>query len=200
MAFFRAHRLKEALAVFDALYEGSPPLRPTLWQRGLSLFYAGRFAEGSAQFRLDVAYNGADAEEALWAFLCDARGPGGFAGARAGMLAVGADPRPVLRCALAVFRGAAPLADLRAAGALGGAHDGFYAALYEALYLEVCAAEEGGGEGPARAALARALASPYAAAAGGSAGRARDYMVDVALVHAVVRGWGGAPQLKQVNF
>ena len=191
MALFRAQRLPEALAVFDALHAAFPQLRPTLWQRGLSLFYAGRFEEGAAQFRCDVAHNGADAEEALWAFLCEARGaPGGFAGARANMLAVGEDPRPVLRVVLAVFRGAAPLAALRAAGAHGGssAHDRFYAALYEALFLEVAPAEEGG-EGAAREALARALASAYAT----GAARERDYMVDVAAVHAVVRGWAPPP-------
>lgn len=184
MALFRAQRLPEALAVFDALHASHPSLRPTLWQRGLSLFYAGRFEEGAAQFRCDVAHNGADAEEALWAFLCEARGAGGFAGARARMLAVGEDPRPVLRVVLEVFRGAAPLAALRAAGARGSAHDRFYAALYEALYLEVAPCEEGG-EGAAREALARALAGAYAA----GAARERDYMIDVAAVHAASRGW-----------
>ncbi len=194
MALFRARRLAEALAVFDALHASQPDLRCTLWQRGLSLFYADRFSEGAAQFRSDVALNGADAEEAIWAFLCEARGAGGFEGARAAMLAVAEDPRPVLRAALAVFRGAAPLAALRAAGAArGAAHDDFYANLYEALYLEVAPAAEGGGAAGARAALARALASPYAAPAAAPAAAAPlDYMVDVAIVHAETRGWGAS--------
>lgn len=186
MALFRARKLPDALALFDELHAAQPALRATLWQRGLSLFYAGRFEEGSAQFRSDVAHNGADAEEALWAFLCDARGADGFYGARSRMLAVGEDPRPVLRVALDVFRGSAPLSALRAAGGRGGPHDGFYAHLYEALYLEVAPCGEGGG-GAAREALLRALASPYAATA-----RERDYMVDVAGVHAETRGWAAA--------
>ena len=36
---------------------------PVLWQRGLSLYYAGRFDEGAAQFRRDVALNPGDTEE-----------------------------------------------------------------------------------------------------------------------------------------
>ena len=38
---------------------------PYLWQRGLSLFYAGRFAEGGEQFRRDVAMNPGDTEEVI---------------------------------------------------------------------------------------------------------------------------------------
>ena len=46
-----------------------------MWQRGLSLYYAERLQEGSAQFRRDVAVNPNDTEEAVWAFLCEARDP-----------------------------------------------------------------------------------------------------------------------------
>lgn len=31
--------------------------RRYMWQRGLSLYYLGRFAEGAEQFRIDVAVN-----------------------------------------------------------------------------------------------------------------------------------------------
>ena len=41
MRRFRAGDVGGSLADFDAAYEASPSLRPYLWQRGLSLYYAG---------------------------------------------------------------------------------------------------------------------------------------------------------------
>ena len=58
---------------FDAALALSPRLRPYLWQRGLSLYYAEQYEAGARQFRDDVAVNPNDTEEAIWAFLCEAR-------------------------------------------------------------------------------------------------------------------------------
>ena len=44
-----------------------------LWQRGLSLYYARRFEDGSEQFLTDVSLNPNDTEETIWKFLCDAQ-------------------------------------------------------------------------------------------------------------------------------
>jgi hypothetical protein len=41
----------------------APKMRPYMWQRGLSLYYLGRFQEGAQQFRDDVAVNPNDTEE-----------------------------------------------------------------------------------------------------------------------------------------
>jgi hypothetical protein len=57
-----------------------------------------RFAEGGEQFRRDVAVNPNDTEEAVWAFLCEARTLG-FEQARARLLKVGRDSRPYMRTA-----------------------------------------------------------------------------------------------------
>jgi hypothetical protein len=57
-----------------------------------------RFAEGAEQFRRDVAANPNDTEEAVWAFLCEARTLG-FEQARARLLKVGRDSRPYMRTA-----------------------------------------------------------------------------------------------------
>jgi hypothetical protein len=57
-----------------------------------------RFAEGAEQFRRDVAVNPNDTEEAVWAFLCEARTLG-FEQARARLLKVGRDSRPYMRTA-----------------------------------------------------------------------------------------------------
>lgn len=41
MQKFRAGDVQGSLRDFDAAYNASPQLRPYLWQRGLSLYYAG---------------------------------------------------------------------------------------------------------------------------------------------------------------
>lgn len=53
--------------------ETRPSVKPYLWQRGLSLYYARRFADAAEQFRADVAVNPNDTEEAIWAYLAEAQ-------------------------------------------------------------------------------------------------------------------------------
>lgn len=50
----------------------SPPAieDPSLWQRGLSSYYACHFREGELQFECDMSSNGSDVEEVVWQFLC----------------------------------------------------------------------------------------------------------------------------------
>ena len=175
MQLFRALDVAGSLAIFDAVHRDYPALLPRLWQRGLSLYYASRFAEGAEQFRCDTAVNAADAEEALWCCLCETK-VHGHAAAVARMLPVGEDPRPALRVALRAFSGSATLEELRAAGAFS-AHDFFYAKLYEALLLEAR-----GQEALSRAAMEQALQCAYA-------GASDDYMIAVARVHAKERGY-----------
>ena len=55
--------MEESVADFDTALAASPSMRPYLWQRGLSLYYLGRFKEAAQQFRDDVAVNPADTEE-----------------------------------------------------------------------------------------------------------------------------------------
>ena len=114
-------------------------MQARLWQRGLSLYYAKDFQSGSEQFRKDVEMNPNDTEESIWAFLCEAQLLG-FQQARRQILTVGVDPRPVMRTAMALFRGdddaksIAALEDLSA----GGRSDVFYSCLYLGLFYEVC--------------------------------------------------------------
>ena len=49
---------------FDAVLALDARQAPFLWQRGLSLYYLGRFEDGARQFRNDVAVNPSDTEEA----------------------------------------------------------------------------------------------------------------------------------------
>lgn len=79
--------MEGSIADFDAALAAQPSMRPYLWQRGLSLYYVGGYAEGAAQFRDDVAVNPNDTEESIWALLCEAR-LNGVEQARANMLKV----------------------------------------------------------------------------------------------------------------
>eukprot|EP00437_Effrenium_voratum_P052144 CAMPEP_0181533896 /NCGR_PEP_ID=MMETSP1110-20121109/73413_1 /TAXON_ID=174948 /ORGANISM="Symbiodinium sp., Strain CCMP421" /LENGTH=222 /DNA_ID=CAMNT_0023665133 /DNA_START=28 /DNA_END=693 /DNA_ORIENTATION=- len=103
MEAFRQARVEDSVKLFDEAAESGFP-KARLWQRGLSLYYAERFADGTEQFRKDVDLNPNDTEESIWAFLCEAKMQG-FDQARKQMLTVGQDPRPVMRNAYALFRG-----------------------------------------------------------------------------------------------
>jgi non-canonical (house-cleaning) NTP pyrophosphatase len=199
---FRTGAVDEALRFFDEAARLDRARAPELWQRGLALYYVGRFREASEQFRNDVTINTNDTEEAIWAMLAEARGArrNAFARARADLLVVGEDARSVLRVAYELFAGRATVTDLEPASPPepaddasafpstsscasegGPAHDEYYALLYLALYAEAEARES-----DAAAFLARAMATKYAAANRGSRG---DFMVAVGRVHAELRGW-----------
>jgi len=74
-AFFAA-KPKESVAAFDKLIALEPGAKPQLWQRGLSLYYAGDFKGGRDQFEAHQTVNGNDVENAAWHFLCIAKGEG----------------------------------------------------------------------------------------------------------------------------
>ena len=114
MELFKRGRLSESVAAFDRVIELAPAQKPYMWQRGLSLYYLERQGEAAMQFEIDVAVNPNDTEEAIWRWLAqvrrsrrvDALSPAAaVARARADMLKVGADARPVMRAAMALFSG-----------------------------------------------------------------------------------------------
>lgn len=175
---FRKNRVEESIDLFDSAAESGYP-KARLWQRGLSLYYAKDFTAGSQQFRKDVEMNPNDTEESIWAFLCDAQMVG-FDEARKQILKVGVDPRPVMRTAMALFRGdddtkyLAALEDLSA----GSGSDVFYSCLYLGLYYEAKGDVEN-----ARRYLLKATSCRYGKGS-------TDYMADLARVHVARRGWG----------
>jgi hypothetical protein len=178
MAKFTQGDVDGSIADFDAVIAAAPGRAPYMWQRGLSLYSAERLREGSAQFRRDVAVNPNDTEEAVWAFLCEARDKDiGFEKAREDLLVVGRDPRAYMRAAYALFAGTGDEDSLRAVAANGGAAEDFYTWLYLGLYREAKGDENG-----AKAAVLAAVATPYGSRSG-------DYMAALAEVHAKRRGW-----------
>ena len=134
VADFEGGRIAESAAGFDALIKMSPSIAPQLWQRGITLYYAGRYADCRAQFELHRTVNPADVENAAWHFLCVARAESPEK-ARAALLPVGPDARVPMRQIYEMFRGAlSPEQVLQAAGAQSTAQ--FYAQLYVGLYFE----------------------------------------------------------------
>ena len=118
-----------------------------------------------------------DTEEAIWAFLCDARDPKiGFS--RAQLTRVGPDPRRYMRAAYDLFNAGDAASDvaLEDVASLGPV-DEFYSLLYRGLWWEAAGDVAG-----ARDLIVKATRTQYASRSG-------DYMAALALVHCKRRGW-----------
>ena len=179
--FFDA-RPVESARVFDQLVEAVPAAEPDLWQRGLALYYADRFADGRAQFELHRTVNPNDVENPAWHFLCVAR-LDGIEAARARLLPVGDDPRVPMKEILALYSGQGDEAAVIQAAEQGAGearkNQLCYARLYLGLYHEAA-----GDEKKAREHITQA-AGPF---------QMDHYMGKVAVMHAKLRGWAVAEQ------
>ena len=134
VAAFEKGRFVESAAAFDELAKAVPDQAPQLWQRGIALYYAGRYDDCRRQFESHRTVNPDDVENAVWHFLCVARGESP-AKARAALLPVGPDARMPMREVYQMFRGTLrPEQVLSAAGTQPAAL--FYAHLYVGLYFE----------------------------------------------------------------
>jgi lipoprotein NlpI len=134
VADFLGGRIPESVAGFDTLARLDPERAPQLWQRGIALYYAGRYKDCRLQFESHRTVNPNDVENAAWHFLCVARGESPQA-ARAALLPVGPDARAPMRQVYDMFRGTlTPEAVMTAAGDRPDAQ--FYAHLYVGLYAE----------------------------------------------------------------
>jgi lipoprotein NlpI len=134
VAAFENGRFAESAAAFDSLASALPERAPYLWQRGIALYYAGRYDDCRRQFESHRAVNPDDVENAAWHFLCVARAESSEK-ARAALLPVGPDARVPMREVYQMFRGAlTPEQVLSTAGSLPEAQ--FYAHLYVGLYFD----------------------------------------------------------------
>src|SRR5688572_14783931 len=70
---FERGRVAESAAGFDELVKLAPASAPQLWQRGIALYYAGRYKDCRTQFESHRTVNPNDVENAVWHFLCVAR-------------------------------------------------------------------------------------------------------------------------------
>lgn len=135
VADFEGGRIAQSVAGFDRLATVQPQAAPQLWQRGIALYYVGRYRDCRAQFESHRTVNPADVENAAWHFACAAKAESPEI-ARSALLPVGPDPRKPMREIYEMFRGSlSPEAVLTAAGRQPEAQ--FYAHLYLGLYFDV---------------------------------------------------------------
>jgi tetratricopeptide (TPR) repeat protein len=168
VADFQGGRIAESVAGFDTLARLLPDDAPQLWQRGIALYYAGRYRDCRAQFESHRAVNPDDVENAAWHFLCVARDESPQR-AKGALLPVGPDRRVPMHEIYRMFAGALePARVLEAAGTDAAAE--FYAHLYVGLYLDALGDHAGASKH-----IRTAAADRYAAAGG--------YMHGVARVH-----------------
>ena len=131
---FVSGRIAESVKEFDQLAALQPHLAPQLWQRGIALYFVGRYRDCRAQFETHQTVNPADVQNASWHFACAAKADRP-AVARAALLPVGPDPRRPMREIYQMFRGAmSPDQVLEAARTDVEAQ--FYAHLYLGLYFD----------------------------------------------------------------
>ena len=139
-ADFLAGRIEESVAGFDQVARARPDAAPQFWQRGIALYYAGRYDDCRRQFEDHRIVNPNDVENAAWHFLCVARGESPEA-ALAALLPVGRDRRRPMPEIYEMFRGRmTPEEVLAAAGVQASAR--FYAHLYRGLYHEAWGRDE----------------------------------------------------------
>jgi lipoprotein NlpI len=138
---FRLGHFTESVADFDKFLELTPAQAPHHWQRGISLYYAGRYEDGRKQFELHQTVNPHDVENAVWHFLCVAKASG-LEKARAALIPIEGDARVPMKQVHALFAGKAKpddvLAAARAASPSAEQLDNrlFYAHLYLGLYYD----------------------------------------------------------------
>jgi len=168
LADFSAGQVEAAAAGFDQVARVQPDLAPQLWQRGIALYYVGRYEDCRRQFELHLTVNPSDVENSAWHFLCVARAESPEA-ALAALLPVGPDPRRPMRQIYEMLSGRMTPQDvLSAAGGQPLAR--FYAHFYRGLYHEAFGRTEA-----AREEIFLAADDQFAQVAG--------YMHVVAVVH-----------------
>ena len=133
----REGRIDESVAAFDELARVAPAEAPHLWQRGIALYYAGRYEDCRAQFESHRTVNPDDVENAAWHFLCVARAE---SPRRRAPRCCRSGPTRACRCARSTrCSGATIGADAGAAGRRHRPQARFYAHLYVGLYSEATA-------------------------------------------------------------
>ena len=172
-----AGKPEEASRLFDEVVAARPEDEPQFWQRGIALYYAGRFADGRRQFEVHRTVNPADVENVTWHFACVARGADAAA-ARAALLPVGDDPRVPMREIPSLYAGTGDADAVLAAADAGPESARRNQRCYAHLYLGLHAEARGDAEA-ARTHMLQA-AGPFAMG---------HFMGRIAQLHVRLRGW-----------
>ena len=166
----RLGRIADSLDDFERAVALDSRHGPYLWQRGIALYYAGRFEECARQFEAHRSVNPADVENAAWHFACVARDRG-IGPARGALLPVGDDARVPMSEVYELFASRADRSAVLAAADAAAPHLRASARFYAHLYLGLHAEAEGRRDA-ARDEIAKAVESGI-----------EGFMVDVARVH-----------------
>lgn len=173
---FKLARVEESVADFDKYIEMVPLEAANHWQRGIACYYAKSYAAGRRQFELHQTVNPDDVENAVWHFLCVARGAS-VEKARDSLMKITDDPRVPMMQIYALFGGKASAEDVLAAARAGDPPPAvlkqrlFYAHLYIGLHHEAMGHDKEAREYIFKAADEYGMENP---------------MGDVARVHAVL--------------
>jgi lipoprotein NlpI len=138
---FKLARINEAMRDFDQFLLRNPGQIPHHWQRGIVLYYAGKFPSGVLQFTEHQKVNARDVENAAWHFLCNAR-VAGVAQARQELIPIEGDPRVPMNEIHDLYAGKGSEEKVLAAAEAAGKTDAerrnprFFAHLYLGLYHE----------------------------------------------------------------
>ena len=165
---FLAGRIKESVTGFDRVAALAPTAAPQLWQRGIALYYVGRYDDCRKQFESHRTVNPNDVENPAWHFLCVSHAESPVK-ARAALLPVGPDQRSPMREVYEMFKGTMTPEAVLASGTQSTSGR-FFAELYVGLYYEAT------GNKAAGLTHLKAAASAQYANAGG-------YMHRVAMLH-----------------
>jgi lipoprotein NlpI len=177
-AFFDA-RIKDSAKAFDEVVKAVPQAKPQLWQRGLALYYSGRYQDGRDQFETHQTANSNDVENAVWHFLCVAR-LDGIEAARKTLIPIEGDTRVPMKQVHDLFAGKGSVQNVLIAAEEGDNPSPLqrnhlcYAHLYLGLYFEAL-----GDESKAKNHIVKA-ATDF---------EMDHYMGKTAVTHAKVRGW-----------
>ncbi|QDT64119.1 tetratricopeptide repeat protein [Calycomorphotria hydatis] len=177
---FQQGNFQQSVTNFDKYVELEPTAEKKLWERGISHYYAGKYAEGAAQFALYQTHDDNDVENSVWRFLCMARSVG-IEKARVELLPIERDPRIPMMRIYDLFRGQATPDDVLKAARAGTTDERILAGrlFYAHLYLGLFAEANGDAKTAEKYIRLAAKANPKVLPISG-------YMHDVAKVHATL--------------
>ncbi|MEM7553018.1 MAG: hypothetical protein AAF378_02790 [Cyanobacteria bacterium P01_A01_bin.84] len=173
MLKFKMGEIYGSITDFDTAEKLEPTITPYLWQRGISYYYADKFAEGAKQFETDLQVNSKDIEETVWRYLCISRFHS-IDEARKSLLPIKDDPRLVMQRVYELYVGNSSIEDVLAVGNPFNKRPKFYSHLYVGLYFEAVNEMD-----KAQDYITKA-ADKY---------QINDYMWYLACVHKNLRGW-----------
>lgn len=146
-AAFLAGKFKASIKAFDEVIALEPSFAPSLWQRGIALYYDKRFEDGVKQFETHQKVNSQDVENSVWHMLCKVAHTKDLKAARESMIDIQHDSRVPMHDIFEMFAGNQSAEDVIKAGEAtsGNVPAGsdnhklqqYYAHLYVGLYQEM---------------------------------------------------------------